>query len=313
MKDPDNPDKRNNINWMRDEVTPDLVQYHRVKKVLYSGETDFQSVEILDLYNYGVCLVLDGKIQSGEKDEFVYHEALVQPVMLSHSSPESVFIAGGGEGATLREVLNNRSVKRAVMVDLDEQVVDLCRRFLPTFHQSSFNDSRATIKFADARGYLEHTKEKYDIAIIDIVDPLEAGPACLLYTKEYYQIIKEHLNPGGAMVIQSGSCGWTNLHIFTSIVTTLKSVYKIVQPYCVYVPSFVDLWGFTIASDGLNAANLSAGDIKKLISARLNKKLKSYDGLSHQSMFVLPKPLRRKLAASRRIVTDADPVFIAGH
>jgi spermidine synthase len=87
MKDSDNPDKRNNINWMRDEVTRDLVQYHRVKKVLYSGETDFQSVEILDLYNYGVCLVLDGKIQSGEKDEFVYHEALVQPVMLSHSGP----------------------------------------------------------------------------------------------------------------------------------------------------------------------------------------------------------------------------------
>ena len=112
------------------------------------------------------------------------------------------------------------------------------------------------------------------------------------------------------MVIQSGSCGWTNLHIFISIVTTLKSVFKIVQPYHVYIPSFVDLWGFTIASDGLNSAKMSADMVNKLISGRLVKKLKSYDGLSHQAMFILPRNIRKKLAASRKIITDANPVFI---
>ena len=112
------------------------------------------------------------------------------------------------------------------------------------------------------------------------------------------------------MVIQSGSCGWTNLHIFTSIVSTLKAVFSIVKPYYVYVPSFVDLWGFTIASETLDPTKLSAKMVDSLIASRLSRKLKSYDGLSHQTMFILPQGLRRKLAAAKKIVTDKKPVFI---
>jgi len=100
MSDSDNPDKSK---WLHDAVSPDLVQLHSIKQVLYSGQTKFQSVDIIDSGSFGVCLVLDGKIQSSEVDEFIYHEALVHPAMLSH--PGTVFIAGGGEGATLREIL----------------------------------------------------------------------------------------------------------------------------------------------------------------------------------------------------------------
>ncbi len=82
MKDPDNPDKRK---WLYDEVSPNLAQLHRIKKVIYSGRTKFQSIEIVDTRSFGVCLVLDGKIQSSERDEFIYHEALVHPAMLSHA------------------------------------------------------------------------------------------------------------------------------------------------------------------------------------------------------------------------------------
>jgi spermidine synthase len=309
MIDSDNPDKRSK--WLRDEVTPDLVQLHRVDKVWYTGKTKYQGVEIVDSCNYGRCLVLDGKIQSGERDEAVYHEALVQPAMFSHPNPESVFIAGGGEGATLREVLKHKSVKRAVMVDLDKQVVDLCRRYLPQFHQGAFEDPRAEIHFTDARKYLEDNTEKYDVAVIDIVDPLEAGPACLLYTREYYTTIKKRLKPGGIMVIQSGSCGWTNLHIFTGIVNTLKAVFPVVRPYYVYVPAFVDLWGFTSASDTVDPLKLKKSELSKsAVDTRLNKGLKTLDSTVYKSMFVLPKMLRSKLANTRRIVTDANPVFM---
>src|SRR4030066_1754846 len=125
MSDPDNPDKRK---WLYDEVSPNLAQLHRIKRVIYSGRTEFQSIEIIDSTSFGICLVLDGKIQSSECDEFIYHEALVHPAMLSHPNPERVFIPGGGEGATLRDVLYHTSVRKAVMVDIDKEVVDICHR-----------------------------------------------------------------------------------------------------------------------------------------------------------------------------------------
>jgi len=306
MSDPDNPDKSK---WLRDEVSPDLVQLHSIKQVIYSGQTEFQSVDVVDTASFGVCLVLDGKIQSSEADEFIYHEALVHPAMLSHPNPETVFIAGGGEGATLREVLAHNTVRKAVMVDIDRQVIDVCRRFLSSFHQGSFDDSRAELHFVDARKSLQETDDRFDVVIIDLVEPLEGGPACLLYTQEFYQVLKERLNPEGIIAVQSGASGWTNLENFTAIINTLKSVFSIVCPYQVYVPSFVDLWGFSTASQRIDPAKLSPEEVDRRISARLSKKLKSYDGLSHRALFTLPKHLRHQLAITKRIITDKEAIF----
>ena len=108
------PDK-----WFCDRISRDLVQLYRIEEVLYRGRTKFQSIQIIRTVSFGKCLVLDDKIQSTEVDEFTYHEALVQPAMITHPGPETVFIAGGGEGATLREVLSHGTVKRVVMVDID--------------------------------------------------------------------------------------------------------------------------------------------------------------------------------------------------
>ena len=306
MSDPDNPDKSN---WLHDAVSPNLVQLHSVNRVIYSGQTKFQSVDIVDTGSFGVCLVLDGKIQSSERDEFIYHEALVHPPMLSHPHPETVFIAGGGEGATLREVLAHNTTKRAVMVDIDRQVIDISLHFLPTFHQGSFDDPRAELHCTDARRYLQETNDKFDVIIIDLVEPLEAGPACLLYTREFYQLIKERLNPEGVMSVQSGASGWTNLENFTAIINTLKSVFSIVHPYQVYVPSFADMWGFATVCQTTDPTKLSPSEVDRRISSRLSKKLKSYDGLSHQALFTLPKHLRHQLAITKRIITDQTPVL----
>lgn len=306
MSDPDNPDKSK---WLHDEVSPDLIQLHSIKRVIYSGQTEFQSIDIIDTRSFGICLVVDGKIQSSELDEFIYHEALVHPAMLSHPQPETVFIAGGGEGATLREVLTHNTVKRVAMVDIDRQVIDICRRLLSSFHQGSFNNSRAELHFADARRYLQETGERFDVVIIDLVEPLEAGPACLLYTQEFYQLVKERLNPEGIMSVQSGASGWTNLQNFIAIINTLKSVFSIVCPYQVYVPSFVDLWGFATASQSINPVELSLKEVDHRISTRLLKRLKSYDGLTHQALFTLPKHLRHQLAVTKKIITDKKPIF----
>ena len=305
MKDSD-PDNRHKT--FRDHLTPNLTALHSIRERIYSGRTRFQSVEIINTDSFGVCLVLDGKIQSSEADEFIYHEALVHPAMLTHPKPEKVFIAGGGEGATLREVLAHKTVKKAVMVDIDEEVVSICRRFLPSWHQHGFDDRRAELHFVDAREYLEQCSDRFDVIIIDLVDPLEEGPARLLYTREFYQAVRRKLEPDGIMSVQAESAEWTNLDSFTAIANTLSSVFSIARPYQVHVPSFLGLWGFVSASQSLDPRELTPLQIDTRISTRISKEPKSYDGLTHQAVFTIPKHIRQQLAASRRIITDKEPI-----
>jgi len=304
------PDYFDSNKWLIDELSDDLVQIHGVRRVLHDRATRFQHAQIAQTHTFGICLVLDGKIQSGEKDEFIYHESLVHPAMLAHPNPEKVFIAGGGEGATLRDVLKHMTVRKAVMVDIDGEVVRLCRKYLPTFHQGAFEDKRAVVLHDDARKYIAETKERFDVAVIDLADPVEEGPARMLYTQEFYKLVRDKLKPGGIMVVQSGQSGWINLHNFVAINGTLKSIFKIVRPYQVYVPSFVDLWGFHTASDSLDPARLSPREINGRISDRVSGRLRSYDGIAHRGLFSLPLRLRRKLGRSRRIITDASPIAV---
>jgi spermidine synthase len=307
MSDTDNPDKRS---WLRDEVNPYLIQLHHIRQKLYSGHTEYQSVEIIDTDSFGLCLVLDGKIQSSESDEFIYHEALVHPAMLSHRNPKRVFIAGGGEGATLREVLAYDSVENVTMVDIDDQVVDICRRFLPSVHRGAFDDTRVNLCFDDARKWLRETSEVFDVIILDLVEPQEESPAYLLYTKEFYSLVKRCMAPDGIMCVQSGAAGWTNLQNYTAINHTLSSIFPIVCPFQVYVPSFVDMWGFHTASLTHSPAGLSAAEINTRIAKSLSTELRSYDGTSHQAMFTLSKHLRRELNTEKRIITDDNPIFV---
>ena len=299
------PDK-----WFYDRISRNLIQLHSIEDVLYTGQTKFQSVEIIRSGSFGKCLMLDGKIQSSEIDEFIYHEALVQPSMLTHPCPETVFIAGGGEGATLREVLSHKTVKRAVMVDIDAEVVALCQKFLPAHSRGSFEDKRAELLHVDARDYLAKSGEVFDIIIIDLPDPREEGPAYLLYTQEFYQLVRDRLTTNGIISVQAGSATWTELLNFAAVNNTLKSVFPIVCPYQVDVPCFGGPWGFCLASLNLNPLLLSAIEIDGRISARLLKPLKFYDGLTHQGIFSLPKHLRDELSKQTRLITDNQPLYI---
>ncbi len=299
------PDK-----WFCDKVSRDLIQLHSIEEVLYRGRTKFQSIEIIRTGSFGKCLVLDGKMQSSEVDEFIYHEALVQPAMLTHPCPETVFIAGGGEGATLREVLSHNTVKRAVMIDIDEEVIATCKRFLPDHSQGAFEDERTELYHVDARDYLAKCGETFDIIIIDLPDPIEEGPAYLLYTQEFYQLVRERLTANGLISVQAGSANLNELLNFSSVYNTLRSVFPIVCPYQVEVPSFGGPWGFCLASLNLNPTLLSATEVDGRISARSLNSLRFYDGLSHQGMFSLPKYLRTELSQPTRLITDNEPLYI---
>ena len=296
--------------WYLETIFPDLAMMLQVRQVVYSGETAYQKVEVLESMTFGRSLVLDGKTQSTERDEHIYHEALVHPAMLLHPGPRTVFIGGGGEGSTLREVLAHKSVDGVTMLDLDREVVDLCRRFLPHHHQGSFDDPRVKLAHQDAREYLSNTAETFDVMIMDLVDPQEAGTAYLLYTEEYYRIARSRLKPGGILVTQSGPAGLLSYQeCFTTIYKTLSSIFKHTAPAQVHIPAFQTLWGFTLASDS-PLPEPSGGQVDGLLAERVAKTLRYYDGESHRGMFALPKFLRDGIKRELRINRDAAPVFM---
>jgi len=296
--------------WLHDIVSEHFVQLHRIEEVLYAGQTKFQSAQIIRSSSFGICLVLDGKIQSSEADEFIYHEALVQPAMITHPCPEAVFIAGGGEGATLREALRHKTVKRAVMVDIDEEVVALSKKYLPDHSRGAFEDSRTELHHVDARDYLAKSNDKFDVIVIDLPDPIEEGPAYLLYTREFYQIVRDKLTDNGLIVVQAGSASLTELLNFTAVNNTLKSVFPIVSQYKADMPCFGGPWGFCLASLNPDPTLLSPDEVDNRIAARSLTGLKLYDGLTHQGMFSLPKYIRDALVSQPRLITDKDPLYL---
>ncbi len=321
-------DARRDQDWITEAITPNLRQLTAVSRRIHSGRTRFQSVEIVDTIPFGRALLLDGKTQSTEADEFVYHESLVHPILLSVPEPKRIFIGGGGEGATLREVLRHRSVERVIMVDLDEEVVSLCREHLPSWHQGSFDDPRTVLVHEDAREFLLREDTPFDALILDLVDPMDAGPAFRLYTKEFYQLAATKLTDRGAIVVQSGPAiagtVWSEgdptnaagpltdlTRGFTALHRTLSDVFPAVVGYTSIVPSFGGPWSFLIGSKNSDdPASTGPGEIDARVSRRITGPLRYYDGITHRGMFALPKPLRESIAAETWVVTEDRPLLV---
>jgi spermidine synthase len=300
-----------NYRWFIESLSPEEGHMHGIRRVLFSTQTRFQSLDIMELSRYGKALVLDGKVQSSLLDEFIYHEILVHPALLAHPAPRRVFIVGGGEGATVREVLRHRTVERVLMVDIDEEVVARCKEMLPEWHRGSFEDPRVEVRFMDARRYLEETDERFDAMVIDISEPLEESPAYLLFTKEFYEIVHARLTDGGIIALQAGPVSLPDLSFFAAIHQTLLTVFPVVAPYWACVPSFSLPWGFSVASRTSDPRTLAPAVVDRLIAERIGAdELGYYDGETHQMSFFLPKHIRQRLHDEKRIIEDNSPFFI---
>ena len=148
------------------------------------------------------------------------------------------------------------------------------------------------------------------IIIIVLPDPIEEGPAYLLYTKEFYQMVCDRLTDNGMISVQAGSASLTELLNLTAVNNTLKSVFPIVSTYKVDMPCFGGPWGFCLASLKYDPALLSPGEVDDRIAARSLTELKLYDGLTHQGMFALPKYIRDALVSQVRLITDEKPLYL---
>ncbi len=297
--------------WFFETTTPVEGHMHAIARTIVSRQTKFQFMEILETHSYGKCLVLDGRIQSSQADEFIYHEALVHPGLLAHPRPQRGMVIGGGEGATVREILRHKTITDCLMVDIDGEVVEECKKHLPEMHQGAFEDKRTRLLHEDARAYLENTDARFDLIVIDLVEPLEEGPACLLFTKEFYTLVRDRLTDGGVMTMQAGMSKVNELFFYGAIYHTLREVFPVVAPYQTFISCFGTPWGFMLASKGIDPRKQTAAEVDKLIAERMDpKRLGYWDGQAHLHSFNLPKFLREAIAKNDRVITDANPLIV---
>ena len=295
--------------WYLTYDTPHDLSAYRKTRGLAQGRTEFQEYEIWENPVLGRVLVLDGVIQSAERDEFIYHEALVHPALTAHPQPRQVAILGGGEGATLREVLKHDCVSRVVMVDLDAEIVALCRQWLPTFHAGAFDDHRVELRHEDARAWLARQPDhSLDVILMDITDPLAGGPAIFLFTKEMFELIQVKLTKPGLFSIQSGSAERTP-RLIPHLYRTIGSVFPQVFPYTAFIASFDDLYGFILAG-GDTLEWPSPATVAQRLATRHLPPLRWYGPEFSATLPWLPPYIKAHIERAGQLCTDAHPILV---
>ncbi|WP_457642140.1 polyamine aminopropyltransferase [Persephonella sp.] len=226
------------------------VKANEVKRI----KSKFQEILVLDTPEFGKMLVLDGLVQTTEKDEFIYHEMLAHPAMVMHPNPEKVLVIGGGDGGTVREVLKHKSVKEVHLCEIDEEVIIVSEKYLPSISEK-LRDEKVKIFIEDGNKFLEERKDYYDVIIMDSSDPV--GASEVLFQKAFYQKVKQSLKHDGIMVAQTESPILQEKY-FSGAYFEIRAVFRHVGVYLAYIPTYPSgMWSFTIASDFIDITDTS--------------------------------------------------------
>ncbi len=282
--------------WYVEEFAPAEQHHHAIDELYYSGRSEFQQIAVLRSPVFGKMLVLDGDTQSAQTDEKIYHEALVHPGLAGASDRRDVLILGGGEGATLREVLRCPDVSRCTMVDIDALVVELAKKYLPEWSAGAFDDARARVIVGDALEFMRSSGDRYGVILSDLTEPLEDSPSNPLFNDAVFELVKSRLADGGVYVLQASTAGVHIAALHCKMARTLRRHYAHVVSSVTHVPAFDTEWAFLACSDRIDLAELDAARIDAYC-ARLRGENFFYDALTHRRLFSLPLYLRRMLAA----------------
>jgi spermidine synthase len=291
--------------WFR-EITEDGLEIaYLCTNAVYSGNSRFQRIDVVDTVKHGRMLFLEGIAQSAEQDEFIYHEMLVHPALFGHPEPKSVLLLGGAEGGALREIFRHPTVERVVMVDIDGELLEVCRRHLFSWHRGSFADPRLELVVHDGRKYLEEHPELFDVAVVDLSDPRDDTPAVYLFTREFYSLLRTRLKPGGCASVQGEGISPQEVALHARLVNTLKTVFPVVLPYTYYVYSYhrPDAHIF-VAPDPDWSKEAFLGRVE---TARLP--LRCFSADVARSLFLLPPYLYKAYRSFVEPITDAQPAL----
>ncbi|WP_456464085.1 polyamine aminopropyltransferase [Persephonella sp.] len=253
------------------------VKASEVKRI----KSKYQEILVLDTPEFGKMLILDGLVQTTERDEFIYHEMLAHPGMVMHPNPERILIIGGGDGGTVREVLKHRSVKEVHLCEIDEEVILVSEKYFPTISEK-LKDPKVKIFIEDGNSFIEEKKDFYDLIIMDSSDPV--GTSQVLFKREFYEKVKNSLRKNGIMVAQTES-PILQEEYFSKAFSEIRKVFRNVGVYLAYIPTYPSgMWSFTIASDFVDIKDTSQN------TARLKElKTKYFCDSIYACLFSLPK------------------------
>ncbi len=265
--------------WYSEKQTKDLGITCKVRETLHVERTRFQHLAVLDTYEFGRMLVLDGAIQTTIRDEFIYHEMIVHVPLFTHGNPRRVAIIGGGDGGTVREVLKHPSVEEVVLVEIDGKVIEASKRFLPEI-SCGLEDERVTVIIGDGIKHIKENKGQYDVVLVDSTDPV--GPATGLFSQEFYKNVYEALGEDGLFVAQTES-PFFNGEFVAQIFTSVSNVFPICRLYLTDIPTYPSgFWSFTMGSKKYDPLQVNTEEIPEI-------SCKYYTPDLHKSAFTLPR------------------------
>ena len=274
--------------WFRETLHPSVGQSLRIDEVVYEGRSRHQEILIFENERLGRVLALDGVVQTTEADEFYYHEMLGHVPIVGHGAAKSVLIVGGGDGGMLEEVLKH-PVERAVLVDVDGEVVRLCREHLPSICGGAFEDPRTELVIGDGVDFVRETELRFDVVIVDSTDPI--GPGRALFDESFHASCRDVLDVGGVIATQNGVPFFQGPEL-TRTHRHFSRLFEHSGFFLAPVPTYVGgHMAFGWASD---RADLSAADVETLRSRLDSHRIDTryYNAEAHVSAFALPECTR---------------------
>ncbi|MDO4988237.1 MAG: polyamine aminopropyltransferase [Synergistes sp.] len=269
--------------WFSEFHTKDVKHSIRVTRHLYAKKSEYQQIDIFETPEYGRVLTLNGNVQLTERDEFIYDEMITHVPMAVHKGIRDILVIGAGDGGVVRELTRYDRVKRIDLVEMDPQVVEACREFLPG-NACRMDDRRVHIFFENALRFIRRCEAEYDLIIVDSTDPF--GPSEGLFTREFYGSCYNALKEDGIMVNQQGSPFYA--HDAEAMKRSHKRIvetFPISKVYQAHIPTYAaGYWLFGFASKKYHPTD----DVDRKSWLALNLHTRYYTPRLHVGAFALP-------------------------
>ena len=251
----------------------------KVKEHLFSKKSSFQQVDIYETESHGKLLAHDGLVMVTERDEHIYHDMITHIPMFTHPQPKNVLVIGGGDGGTVREVLKHPSVEKCTMVEIDGDVVEACKKFIPQT-AGDLSNPKVNLLIQDGVEFMKNSTEKFDVILIDSSDPI--GPATPLFNVDFYKDVASRLSEDG-IVVSQGESPYYDMKMQKVLVSILAEVFDKVHLYNYTNMSYPSgMWSFTFASNKLCP-------FKDFQPERVQQKFQFYSPELHLGAFLLPQ------------------------
>lgn len=265
--------------WVKENQIQEAAMTYEISETLVSKKTKYQDLTIVDSISFGRMLLLDGIVQTTIKDEFVYHEMITHIPLFTHPNPKKVLVIGGGDGGAIREILRHKSVEKAVLCEIDEEVIKECKNYLPEIC-CELDNPRCEVFIGDGIKYVHEHKNEFDVIIVDSTDPFGAAEG--LFGGSFYKEIYNALTEDGIFIAQTETPYYLP-EVVQKVVKDSKMAFPITKLFMAAIPTYPSgFWSFTIGSKTYDPA-------KANVEGKLTFPTKYYTEKLHNACFVLPK------------------------